>query len=214
MLRRIFLLFFGFVCFGACYGQDDWKLRNDRDSIKTFTSHLDGDRIKSIKAESIISASLTPLASVILDVDHLQDWVYSTKSSNLVKRVSPTDLYYYSEVNFPWPASNRDFVAHMTISQDPKTRVITIRAENVQGFVPEKRGVVRIIESVGKWTITPIDKNLIRVTYVLRVDPDGNIPPWMVNLFSTKGLFQSFKNLRSLVQRKQYSDAKLPFVSE
>ncbi len=214
MHRPIFLLFFGFFCLAACYGQDDWKLRNDRDSIKTFTSHLDGDRIKSIKAESFISASLTQLASMILDVDHLQDWVYSTKSSNLVKRVSPTDLYYYSEVNFPWPASNRDFVAHMTISQDPKTRVITIRAENVQGFVPEKRGVVRIIESVGKWTITPIDKNLIRVSYVLRVDPDGNIPPWMVNLFSTKGLFQSFKNLRSLVQRKQYSDAKLPFISE
>jgi len=214
MLRPIFLLSFGFLWLGACYGQDDWKLRNDRDSIKTFTSHIDGDRIKSIKAESIIPASLKQLASVIMDVDHLQDWVYSTKSSSLLKRVSQTELYYYSEVNFPWPATNRDFVAHLTINQDPKTRVITIRAENVQGLVPEKRGIVRIIESIGRWTITPIDKNLLRVSYVLRVDPDGNIPPWMVNLFSTKGLFQSFKNLRSLVQRKQYSEAKLPFITE
>ena len=211
MLRPIFLLFWGL---GACYGQDDWKLRNDRDSIQTFTSHLDGDRIKSIKAESIIPASLKQLASVILDVDHLQDWVYSTKSSRLVKRVSPTELYYYSEVNFPWPASNRDFVAHLTISQDPKTHVITIRAENVQGLVPEKKGIVRINESVGRWTITPIDKNLLRVSYILRVDPDGNIPPWMVNLFSTKGLFQSFKNLRILMQRKPYTQSILPFITE
>jgi len=192
----------------------DWKLRTDKNDIKVYSRQVPGSRINALKVESDFAASASKLIAVILDINTSTEWLYSTKSCTLLKTVSPSELYYYSEVSFPWPASNRDFVAHIKVSQNPATKLINVHAENVSMLVPEKKGIVRVTQSVGNWYITPLDKNHIHVVYELQVDPAGSLPAWLVNMLSTKGPFESFKSLRTQLQKPAYANARFSFIAD
>ena len=196
----------------AAFGQNDWKLSTEKDGIKVYTSDVQGSKIKAIKVECEINATESQLVSLLMDVNSSAEWVYHTKSCTLIKQVSPSELYYYSEINIPWPAANRDFVAHLTVNQDPVTKVVTINGPVVQGIVPVKKGIVRVSNSKGLWTITPRGFDKVKVDYTLHNDPAGNLPAWMVNMFATDGPLQVFEKMKQELQKPVYKNADLPFI--
>jgi hypothetical protein len=214
MNRQVFLFFTillpGFYYQG--FSQKNWELKSQKQDIAIFTRTFPDSRFKAVKVECTLAATLSQFVAVIMDVNTGDQWVYSTKSVALLKQVSPSELYYYSEVNVPWPASNRDFIAHLKVVQDPNTRVVTIYGPTVPDYIPVKKDIVRVTQSEGKWIITPLSKKLIKVEYTLRLDPGGNIPAWLINMFVTKGPFESFKNLKTHLQKPVYQNARLPFI--
>ncbi|WP_426672154.1 START domain-containing protein [Mucilaginibacter sp. McL0603] len=193
--------------------QNDWKLSTEKDGIKVYTSMVSDSKVKAIKVECDLSATPSQLVALIMDVTTAPDWVYHVKSAKLVKQVSPAELYYYSEVSLPWPAQNRDFVAHLIVSQDPDTKVVTIDGPAVPGFVPVKKGIVRIDRSFGKWVITPTGSDQLHVEYSIHVDPGGSLPAWLVNIFATDAPLQIFKSLKTQMQKPIYKNTALAFVA-
>jgi START domain len=189
--------------------QTDWKLATDKEGIKVYTSIVPDSKIKAIKVECNLEATPSQLVALIMDVKTATDWVYHTKSAVVVKQVSPSELYYYSEINLPWPAANRDFVAHLIVSQNPDTKVVTIQGPAVPGLVPVKTGVVRIDHSDGKWVISPIGTDQVKVVYTIHVDPGGSLPSWLVNMFATEGPLQIFRNLKAELQKPAYKNSDL-----
>src|ERR1700748_2861134 len=141
------------------YAQTDWKLKKEKDGIKVYISPISDSKFKAIKVECEMNASASQLVKALLDIKNCTEWVDHTKSCTLLKQVSPSELYYYSEVNIPWPAQNRDFVAHLIVHQDPVTKVVTVDGPAVNGFVPIKDGIVRVHSSKGLWIITPLKKD-------------------------------------------------------
>ncbi|MDB5006702.1 MAG: hypothetical protein JWQ84_1603 [Mucilaginibacter sp.] len=170
-------------------------------------------KVKAIKVECDLNATPSQLVAIIMDVNTAPDWVYHVKSAKLIKQISPAELYYYSEVNLPWPAANRDFVAHLTVSQNPDTKVVTIDGPAVPGFVPVKKGIVRIDNSIGKWIITPAGPDQLHVEYSIHVDPGGTLPAWLVNLFATDAPLQIFRSLKTQLQKSAYKNTTLAFVA-
>jgi len=192
--------------------QRNWELKVNKDGIKIYMRPSADSPVKELKVECTLQASLTQVVAVLLDVNATGEWVYETKSATLLKKVSPSELYYYSEVNVPWPASNRDFVAHIKVKQDPHTKIVTIDAPNTPDMVPRKEDVVRITQATGKWILVPAGEKLVKVEYYLQVDPGGSLPAWLVNMFATKGPHESFKKLKKQVKSPVYSKSHLPFI--
>ena len=189
--------------------QDDWKLQRNKGGIQVFSAEVSDSKIHAIKVVANYEASAAEIADIIMDVNTSTEWVSHLKSCYVIKRVSQDELYYYGEVKLPWPVLNRDFVAHLTRNEDVQTRTITIDGPAVTGLVPEKKGTVRINNSLGKWTITSLDSNQVKVEYVLHVDPAGLLPPWLVNLFSSETPMQIFENLRQELKKiAQHSATK------
>jgi hypothetical protein len=58
---------------------------------------------------------------------------------------------------------------------------------------------VRITDMVLGWDLEEDEQGVTHVTYVLRSDPGGSIPAWMVNLALEAGPTQTMNNLRDLV---------------
>ncbi|HTI91701.1 MAG TPA: START domain-containing protein [Puia sp.] len=216
MLTRT--VFFALILLGFFplmgHSQDDWKLRTDKDGINIFTRTFPDSKFKAIKVEVELDATLTQMVAVVLDVNTGAQWVYSTKSSVLLKQVSPSQLYYYSEVSIPWPAANRDFIAELRAVQDSHSRVVTIYGPVFPDYLPEKKDIVRVRRSEGKWVISPLGSRRIKVEYTLRVDPGGDLPAWLVNMFVTKGPYESFKKLKEQLRKPVYVNAKLPFITD
>jgi hypothetical protein len=199
---------------GRIFGQEDWKLNTSKEGMSVYTKVFPDSKFKAIKVELSLDATLSQLASVVLDVNTGVDWVYATKSSVLLKKVSPAEVIYYSEVKLPWPVHNRDFIAQLKATQDPATRVVTIYGPVVPDYIPVKKDIVRVRKSEGKWVITPIAKGRIKVEYTIRLDPGGDLPAWLFNLFVTKGPAESFENLKLQLKKPQYANVHLPFITE
>jgi hypothetical protein len=192
--------------------QNNWKLAADKEGIKVYTSTVPASKIKAVRVTCDLPVQASQLVALLLDVESAPDWIYHTKSCRLIKQVSPSELYYYSEVEVPWPVENRDFVAHLTVKQHPQTKVITIDGPAVAGYVPPKKDVVRISESEGRWQITPLPNDHIQVTYTLHVNPGGSLPIWLVNMFATQGPMEIFSKMKIELQKPKYKNAQLSFI--
>ncbi len=182
------------VCLYA-NAQSKWTLKAHEGDIEIYTKNAENSPFKAIRVRCTIPATLSQLVAVILDVNTGAEWVYSTKSSTLLKQVSPMELFYYSEVSLPWPLSNRDFVAHLITTQDPQTRVVTINGPTVADYVPEKKNIVRVHRSYGKWLITPVGKKsgnneTIRWKQILAAP----CPPGWLTCLPPKGRWKHLKN--------------------
>ncbi len=196
-MKHLFLLCIHLsTVFFAVSGQENWKLHSDRDQTQTYSKEVPGSKIRAVKIHSDMNGDLTALTRLILDVSRYDQWVYNSRSTRLLKQVSPGELYYYSEVIFPWPTQNRDFVSHMQLQSSPDAKTVTISANNVPGWVPPSPRLVRIDHSTGTWTLAALPGNRVSVTYELQVDPGGSLPAWIINTFSFKGLVLTFQNLR------------------
>ena len=213
-----YILFTGFILLfvkGNLVAQNnEWCLKQDREGIKVYTKNLVNSPFKSVKAVCTIDASLSSLTAVLMDINSTTDWVYSTKSCTLLKQSSPSELFYYSEVSIPWPVSNRDFIVRLAVYQDSKTKAVTVLGENKPKYLPENKNIVRIPKSYSKWLITPLSNKHVQIEYVLEVDPGGNVPAWLINMFATKGPFETFQKLRNQVKKATYSQVSLPFIRD
>lgn len=201
----LFLLFFS--VFTTVSAQDKWTLSTSQEGIKVYTRPMENSSIKAVKVSCNLEATTTQLLAAIMDIQTCSEWVYHSKKNVLIKQLSPLDLIYYSEVEVPWPAKNRDYVVHIQVEQQASDKVVTINSPCIPGYVAEKENIVRINHSVGIWTITPVGRNMVQAEYVLEVDPMGTIPAWLINLFATKGPLETFKKLKIHVQNDVYKKA-------
>lgn len=209
LITGIFLVLAGW----QAQAQPNWKLSTEKDGIKVYSSAVPDSKVKALKVECEFNATLSQLVTALLDVKTCTEWVYHTKSCVLLKQVSPSELYYYSEISIPWPAENRDFVAHLIVKQNPETKVVNVDGPAVPGWVPLKKDIVRIDHSIGQWTLTPV-ANHVRLVYTLQVDPGGAIPAWLVNMFAAEGPIQSFKGLKLQLQKPAYQHVSLAFIRD
>jgi len=193
--------------------QNNWKLSTEKDGIKIYTSIVPDSKVKAIRVECDVNATPSQLVALVMDVTTAPDWVSHVKSAKLIKQVSPEELYYYTEVSLPWPAANRDFVAHLIVSQDQDTKIVTIDGPAVPGFVPIRKGIVRIENSMGKWVITPTGRDQLHVEYSIHVDPGGSLPTWLVNMFATDAPLQIFRSLKTQLQKPVYKNTAYAFAA-
>lgn len=191
--------------------QDEWEFKTQSEGIKVYSNAKSTLKVKPIKVECIFNATPAQITAVLFDIKNYTDWVYKNKLTSVVKQVSPTDLFYYAEINMPWPAQNRDFIAHITATQNPDTKVITVDAPSVSGMVPVKERISRIKKSIGKWVMTPVGNSQTNITYYLQIEPDGGAPAWLINMFLSDGPMQSFKNLKVQVQKPAYRNVSQIF---
>ncbi|WAC10283.1 START domain-containing protein [Dyadobacter pollutisoli] len=192
--------------------QTDWKLIAEKEQIRIFSQSVPESKIKAIKVNCTVDASVTQLVALLMDVEGGVNWVYKTKSCVLLRKVSPTELYYYSEISLPWPLENRDFVAHLRLTQDRATKVVTIDGPVVNGMVSIKKGIVRVNQSKGRWVLTPAGRDRTKIEYTLHTDPGGNVPAWAVNLFAAEGPMETFKSMKQQLKLAKYRNAVLGFV--
>jgi hypothetical protein len=178
---------------------EKWKLIEKTDGIKVYSKAVPDSKIKALRAECMLDASVAQVVALLLDVKAVEKWVCHTKSCTLIKKVSETEIYYHTEVNLPWPLDNRDFVTHLKISEDPLTKIVTVHAPAVPGWIPEKKGIVRVNHSKSLWLIKPIGEHKVMVEYTLQVDPGGHIPACVVNTFAIQGPIETFTNMKKLL---------------
>ena len=197
---RIQLIFFFLLLTFTAFSQYNWKLTKDKDGIRVFQSEIKGSDYKSIKVECTLEGTYDKLTAILNDVTMHKNWVYSNKNSSLIKRISPSEFYYYSETSLPWPMSNRDAIIHLKMTKDSLNRFIKVIATAEPNYLPEKSGKVRVPHSNIQWYVTMPTTKTIQIVYTFETNPGGSVPSWLVNSFADKGPYESFKKLATLLK--------------
>lgn len=209
-LKLLAILVFTFIA-NISIGQNTWSFKTESDGTKAYVDKESPLRVKPIKVEGTLNATPEQIAAVLLDVKNYPEWVYRNKSASVVKQTSATDLFYYIVVDMPWPAQNRDLAVHLTVTQNPETKVVTIDAPSAADLVPKKEDLVRIKKTSGKWILIPDGAGKTRATYFFTLEPESGAPAWIINQFVFNGPMQSFKKLKEQVQKPAYRNAVLSF---
>ena len=194
--------------------QGSWVLKKQQNGISVFSRNVDTLKIKELKVEFSLQSRLSDLAALILDIPHYFQWSYNTKQSYILSQVSPSDIYFYSEIASPWPASNRDLVVHLQITQDSSTKAMSIISESVPDRIPPKPNLIRVPFSKEIWQVTKDGEEKIHIEYYLAIDPGASAPAWIVNLFSAKGPLESFKALAIRIQLPKYKHTLVDFIQD
>ena len=200
LLYTLLLLSSFFVAGGAA-AQKEWKLVKDNNWIQVFESDMNCSNFKRVKVECTIDGTFDKLLKILNNVENHRTWIYNTKRSYIVKRISANEYFYYTETFLPWPLQNRDAVVHIKFHRDSQDRFLKIAAEGVPEYLPAVSGKIRVPRSANSWTVTAPAPNKLHVEYVFEADPGGSLPAWLVNGLVDKGPYESFRKLSEQMKK-------------
>jgi hypothetical protein len=190
------LLVFVLLFKSPLYGQGNWTLLKEKDGIKISSRPATASQFNDIHVEVDLPGNISQLKAILIDVSHYKDWSYATKKSVLVKQITPDKLIYYTEIEVPWPATNRYFYANFELKEDSLHHSIQVLAVNLPDYLPEPKDMVKVLFTRGTWNISTNSNKSIHVDYILELNPGGSLPAWVLNLFSTKGPMETFENIK------------------
>lgn len=206
----LILLIFG--SFNTNPSKISWNLEKSKNGILVYSSIPEGQKIKQIKVKTTAKTTLSAAIAVLKEVENYTSWIYSCNASRLINKKNELEMIYYSETSTPWPLQNRDLVVYNKIAQDKTTKKVQSISTPLPNKIPEKENLVRVTDFYGEWTFTPINENEINIEYYLRIDPAGNIPAWMLNMFIDVGPYQTLEKFKQLVELPQYKNAKFDYI--
>jgi len=200
MKVRIVFVVFLLALSCASFSQVAWQLIKEKNGFKVYTANQESSKFKSVQVEAVLNGTLQKLAQILRHVKNNKDWVYNTKQSFPIKVINANEVLYYSETALPWPVSNRDIPVRLKLDVNTQQNTMRVTALGEPNAVPLQKGIVRIQQYSTIWDVKYDGKNSIFITYYLKIDPSGNIPINIINMFLSKGPYETFENLGRLLK--------------
>jgi hypothetical protein len=201
----------------ACSAQNkknDWRMHKNENGIAIYERISAGSEYREIKSVLTLKTSLNSIVALIYDWDSYPQWNYKCGESKTLKKISDTELIHYQTTIVPWPAQHQDLVINIKLSQDEKTRTVTIKSTNNPTYIPPIADRTRVEEFYGIWTLTPKKDGTVGVAYQFRVKPGGYIPIWLVNMAALFGPYETMYNFKQWIVKDKYQKAKSTFIKE
>ncbi len=213
LIAAILLCCVSFTVQKTHYNNDRWELKKDLDSIKVYVKTNNNHAINEVKAVAHFSSSLNGLVAFVKDIGIHEKYIERCKTAYIIRNVNDSELYYYQETEAPWPVSNRYAVIYYKISQSANKTVV-IKSNNILGLLPPKTDLVEIPALKASWTFTPKGNGIVEGEYYLYVNPGGNIPVWLINLFLVDGPYNTLLKMKKLLAQSKYQGAKSSFIKD
>jgi hypothetical protein len=191
-----------------------WELQRNEQGIMVYTRPHAGTTIKEIRVVNTVKTSLSAFTAFLIDTKNYPSWIYSCKEARTLKTVSPLEIFQYNVTSVPIPFHNRDLIVELSISQDPKTKIITTESISKPDFMPTIDGMERIKEYYSHYKVTPLDSGFVKIEMEMFVEPGGNIPNWLINVTIEKGPFSTTVAMTEELKKPQYQNVRFPTINE
>src|SRR5437879_6301435 len=82
--------------FSSAFSQGKWELKRNENGIQVFTRTPLTGNLKELRVICELTTTKAQLIKTLQDIKHYNDWVYSTRTTTMLKTVNPQQLIYYS----------------------------------------------------------------------------------------------------------------------
>ena len=214
LVKNIF--FFCVFCLSNSFSnaQGEWKTSLEKDAIRVYTREVENSKFKEFKGETLVKTTLSCLVSLLDDALNQKNWLYNVTESKRLKTTSKTEGYNYYVQKAPWPVTDRDLIVKYNLSQNKKTKVVTIELYGVKDYIAVKPEYVRVPSLRGKWEFTPLGNGIIKVVNQMLSDTGGSVPASIANATSVDIPYNTLKNLKKQIEIPKYKNAHIDDLLE
>lgn len=191
-----------------------WELERDKKGVQIYTRDIKGSPYDQVKGVTFVNARLSSLVALVRDTEACPEWADLCAESRVHESLSETEHYVYTLNDIPWPASNRDVLAHVTWEQNPDSLQVTMHSKATDGLLEKSKGVVRLTDANASWVFKPVGEGVVEVTTMAHIDPGGPLPGWMTNLFLVDSPYNTLLKMKQAVSKDKYVNAEVSFIRE
>jgi hypothetical protein len=207
--------------------KSEWDLAKEKSGVEVFCRKVKELDFKEFKGIIRIKTSLACLMALMDDTSAYTSWLHFCDDARLIGQISRTERYIYlvyDVSSFPG-VKDRDMVIRSRVFQSPQNRAINIGLEkasldevpdlNTRPAFMREAGVTRVKEFRVSWMFTPVENSYIEVVYQVYVDPaPSRFAKSRVNPAIEKLVYETLKNMKSMVNRTRYKDADPDIIRE
>jgi len=191
--------------------QDSWEKVKDKKGISIFTRTIQNSDFKVFRAEMHLEESIHAFVAVLRDMEHLHEWAYSIKYTNVLERHGDSVQVYYAEASTPFPFQNRDGIYHNQFRWIADSSKLVMDINLFPDYLEEKDNLVRV-KGNGFWSAVITESELLHITFQMQVDPGGSIPAWLTNIFIDDTPYVTLSNLREIIKKEKYQNQEFDFI--
>jgi len=174
-----------------------WALKKNEDGIKVHTRLLAEGGAVEFKATTNLQMPAEYIMAILTHTKQLPHWQAHLQKSKVLSRESALHWHEYSVLNVPWPLEGRDLVLSKKIVKgDGVSNSLFLYMRSVPAKYPQQNNLIRINQARGFWELAPQDNGEIRITYQFHIDPELQLPTWLLNMFTVEGPYRALKHLR------------------
>jgi len=204
MTMRMFKFFF-VLCFlwsfSSLCQSGPCDLKREKEGIKVFTCKSDTSKFRTLSADFILEdTSFEELEAFMWNVDNYVYWQYNMVEASLLKKLNDHEMIYRAEIDAPWPVEDRELLVQFSVNRQISNQ-LSFFIYSVSYDYPIKDGLIRVPFSQASWHVDKLGADL-QVKYTLNIDPGGYVPPVLVNMAMADGPYESFRNLKNLIEKK------------
>lgn len=183
----------------------DWKLASQQHGVQVYTQTVAGQDLKNFRAVMTVNAPMQQVVATLMNGDQMPEWFYNVLQSKPIE-TSVAGSYRYLWIKSPWPATDRDAVVKVNLSQDPKTLQLSVFATAAPTLMPLHPDRVRIPRMQSGWTITPLGKSRTQIQLDGNADPGGRIPVVVANIVVSMMPRITMRQLKARVEAGNQAD--------
>jgi len=205
MIRSISLLlliFFSTSFLALAPIENQWKLVNEEDGFKVYTSESAFSPIHEIKILYTATSTLNKVSDLLDDVPNYKNWVYKCTLSKQVSLKNKDDFNYYILTDFPFPLSDRDLVIHTQQTMWSNGKGYSSVSKLFPSDFHKNEDRVRMAYFESKWEVVKVNSTTISIDYRVVADPAGDIPSWLVNTSITKGPVETMRKFKAMIEEQ------------
>lgn len=193
----------------------EWSLVKDDQlhQIKTYSKKEDNRRYRSFKVHGIMHGSLEAVARCLFNVEDMTSWYMNAVESELLKKVSDTEYYFYFRVKMPLGIPHRDAVVHAHVQPyNQKIGYLGVTYTAAPDYIPAKRGVVRMPAYEASIKLAPMGPDTVEESMEGYADPGGaGMPTWLVNYAQRRMPYANILGRQRVVAKCAASNSPIPF---
>ena len=189
--------------------QENWKLKKNVDGIEIYTS--ESTKYNSFKGRIILDNSIYSFVAFLKDMDEYVNWGYKTKEVSLLKRSGDTLQIYHVITQVPFPYKNRDGIYQNKFRWISESNTLFVDIETLDDYLPIDNKFARV-KGNGFWKVVVLPSGKLDITFQMQIDPGGNIPAWLVNMFIDTTPYHTLVNLRKFLKKEKYQNKTFNFL--
>lgn len=197
-----FFTIFLSLLFSCSLFSQNWEFIKEKDGIKLYSKQETGKNLKIFKGVAEIKESSERVFTLLEDVNHTEWWDANLSEIKVLHYEKNKRAQYYLVYNMPWPFKDRDLTVEVTTSINKSSGEYKLIAVPLKGMVIESKNLARIKDYRQAWTVRPVN-NRAYVELEFYVDPNENLPNWLLNMVLIDSPINTIKAVRQLIEKKQ-----------
>jgi hypothetical protein len=210
-LKYYFIVALCLVIGRFAVAQDVWKLESEKDGIRVYSNKNDTEKFKSFKANTIMEGRVEAFVGVLQDIPNYSKWITDMQAPELLKRTGDTIQIYYGKSSVPYPFDDRDGIYLNRFSWNSKNKELYVEIKLLPEYLSPKKNIVRV-KGKGYYRVKVLPQGKLDVTLSMQVDPGGEIPAWLVNMFVFKTPVNTLMGLSQRIREPQYQKKTYGFI--